>query len=90
MIKKTRIAYETEDNDKNILFSPHLFRESLKEYACDNEYLRPYTVETLKARLEYIKEKIPNIPSDIVFKIECIIKFVKSNQDTYAGIRTVF
>ena len=43
--EKTVLKYEVEDNDKNVLFSTYLFKESLKDFAVDNyNLLREYSV----------------------------------------------
>jgi hypothetical protein len=88
--KKAKVMYDLEDNDKNILFSNHMFPECLKDFACDDECIRAYSVQMLEERLGLFKKKIVNLPSDIVFKIESAVNFIKRNRTTFVGIRTIF
>jgi hypothetical protein len=36
---KLKIAYEIEDNDECLIFTPVMFREALNSFAKDHEYL---------------------------------------------------
>jgi hypothetical protein len=58
--------------------------------ACDDECIRAYSVQMLEERLGLFKKKIVNLPSDIVFKIESAVNFIKRNRTTFVGIRTIF
>ena len=89
----TVIGYEIEDNDKNILFSPFLFKESIQDWCSDKDYVRYYELETIKQRYILMKKEVKGIEekhSDICFKIENLIKYIENNLDLYAGIRIIF
>lgn len=85
-----RLAYEIEDNDKNILFSPHILQECIEDFAKDREYLRVYPPDVLKNRLEDFKLKIHNLPSHITHKIQNLIKYIERNEAQLAGVKVVF
>ena len=89
----TLIGYEIEDNDKNILISPFLFKESIQDWSSDNNYVRCYELNTIKKNYNLLKKDIKDLEknhSDICFKIDNIIKYIKNNLDLYAGTRIIY
>lgn len=84
------IAYEVLDNDPCILFSTELLYECLLNFTEDIEeiiYIHPFII---KERLENFKKNIFQLDDSIIYKIECIIKFIKKNTNKYLGIKTIF
>jgi hypothetical protein len=89
--EKAVLKYEVEDNDKNVLFSPYLFRESLKDFALNNfDLLRHYSIKSLKERTQLMQREIPNISESILYKINSLIKFIEQNSQNYEGIKVIF
>ncbi len=89
--EKIVLKYEIEDNDKNVLFSPYLFKESLKDFATEDEdLLRVYDTRSLKQRTEFLKHEIPNVSEGRLYKINSLINFIEHNLDSYMGIKVIF
>jgi hypothetical protein len=78
-INKIKVGYECVDNDKAILFSPHIFEECLGEWGRDTGNIIVYTIEDLRHNLDVFTAKVVVLP-DIVSKIENIIKFIEKNK----------
>ena len=86
-----KLKYEIEDNDKNVLFSTYLFKESLKDFAVDNyDLLREYSIESLKKRVLLLQHEVPNVPEGILYKVNSLINFIERNLENYVGIKVVF
>ena len=89
--EKAVLTYEVEDNDKNVLFSTYLFKESLKDFALDNhDLLRQYSIESLKERTKLLQHEIPNISESVLYKINSLIKYIEQNSQDYMGIKVIF
>ena len=89
--EKIKLKYEIEDNDKNVLFSTYLFKESLKDFAVDNyDLLQEYSIESLKERTRLLQHEVPNVPEGVLYKINSLISFVERNLENYAGIKVIF
>ena len=79
--EKYKLCYEVDDNDENILFSPFIFRECIRDFCQDRETIIAITPDDLRQRW---------VPAHIRSKIENIIKYIEKNQDRYVGISVIF
>lgn len=86
---KPYIAYEVLDNDPCVLFSTKLFPECLLNFT-EEDAIIYVDYFLLKHRLEDFKKNIFELSSSIIYKIECIICFIKKNEKNYLGIKTIF
>jgi hypothetical protein len=76
---KYKCSYEIEDNDENILFSPFMFRECIRDYCKDQKTIIGITPNDLCQRL-YAFELQTRPPAYIQSKIKNIIKYIEKNQ----------
>ena len=95
--QETFVAYEIEDNDTEVLFSPHLFHESIQDWKNDEneefDAVRQYTPQHLHYRFQLMKQSIYGLEkkySTICFKIKRLIDFIAKHKDNYVGIRIIY
>ena len=86
----TYISYEVEDNDETILFSTFILDDCLRQFAAEEkEEILFISSFELEERFKFMKKKIPVIPNNIEYKINCLIKHIKSNEHHYYGVKTI-
>lgn len=84
-----KIAYEVEDNDKSLIFTPDFFPEAIHSFATDEEKIYKVTLDQLQQRRVEFFEKTA-CPPDISSKIDRIIQFIERNYDDYIGVTVVY
>jgi hypothetical protein len=84
-----KIAYEIEDNDECLIFTPVMFREALNSFAKDHDVIYDVTLDQLRHRFEAFQMSSV-VPPHIHSKIERLINYVEKHLDIYAGIGVVY
>jgi hypothetical protein len=88
--KKNYVApYETVDNDEDVLFTPHMFKDALNEWIhgrIENFVVIP--IVELWNRLDIFRTKVL-VPPYVVSKLENMIRYIERHEDEYAGISLV-
>jgi hypothetical protein len=82
-------AYNVDDDDSNLLFSPDIFPEPFLDWCKDLGNIINVPTDLIRTRLKTYTTT-HSAPSHIVAKIEAIANFIDKNIDKYAGITTVF
>jgi hypothetical protein len=86
---KYKEAYCVDDNDKDILFSAHLFPECVNDFAKANFTIIELLPSLLKSRLnDFIQEYA--VPQHVLAKIQAIINYIERHIDIYVGIAVVY
>jgi hypothetical protein len=81
--------YDIADNDENVLFTPHMFKDVLNEWVRGN--LRNFVVipiSELRDRLEIFRTKVV-VPPWVESKLENMIRYIERHENEYAGISIV-
>ena len=82
-------AYDTTDNDKNLLFTPYMFKDVLSEWSCGNtRNFIEIPIPELWYRLAIFRSE-GFVPIWIVSKLENMIKYIERHEDEYASISLV-
>ena len=84
-----RPAYDVDDNDPDVLFSPIIFPECLLDWKENREQIIKVPADLIRDRL--VEEcRTTALPPLVISKIEAIIKFIEKHDDIYTGAVTVF
>ena len=83
-----RAAYNVDDNDPDVLFSPIIFPECLVDWSEDRGQIIKVPADLIRSRLNE-KCQTTAVPPLVISKIEAIIKFIEKHNDTYTGAVTV-
>jgi hypothetical protein len=86
---KYNAAYNVDDDDLNLLFSPHIFPEPFLDWCKDLGNIINVPPDLIRTRLKTYTTT-HSVPAHIVAKIEAIANFIDKNIDKYVGIVTVF
>jgi hypothetical protein len=82
-------AYNVDDDDANLLFSPDIFPEPFFDWCHDLGNIVRVPSELIRTRLQtYVSTHI--VEPHIVAKINAIADFIDRNSKKYVGIITVF
>ena len=76
----TNVSYEIEDNDASILFSTFILDDCLHQFGTEEKEILFISSDELKERYKFMKKKIPVIPSNIEYKINCLMGYIKKTK----------
>jgi hypothetical protein len=81
--------YEIIDNDENVLFTPHMFKDALGIWTHDNlEGFVVIPIQDLWERLDIFCTTTV-VPPSVISKLKNMINYIERHKNEYAGISIV-
>jgi hypothetical protein len=86
---KYHAFYNADNNDADILFSPFMFPECMRDFIDDQGTIIALLPEDLHQRLQALEDQTV-LPVVVCSKIENIIKYIEKYIEQYVGISVIF